>query len=69
MADHVYKHIKLTGTSSESIEAAVQNALRKASESVRNMRWFQVIETRGAIDDGAVGQWQVTLDIGFTVGD
>ncbi len=65
MSDQIFKKIELVGTSETSIEEAVQNALTKAAKTVRNMRWFEVIETRGSIDDGKVGQWQVTLKIGF----
>ncbi len=66
MSDNVYKTIELTGTSQSSIEEAVQNALTKASKSVRNLRWFQVMETRGDIGpEGKVGRWQVTLKAGF----
>jgi flavin-binding protein dodecin len=67
MPDHVYKHIELVGTSGASIEDAIQNALARASKSVRNMRWMQVLETRGHIEDGRVSQWQVTLKVGFTL--
>lgn len=67
MDDHVYKILELTGTSPTSIEEAVQNALNRASKTVRRMGWFQVIETRGRIQDGQVGQWQVTVKIGFTL--
>lgn len=67
MADHVYKKIELTGSSPDSIEQAVQNAIAKAHESIRNMRWFEVVETRGQIVDGAVAHWQVTVKIGFTL--
>lgn len=67
MSDHVYKKIELVGSSPESIEQAVQNALTKASESVRNMRWFEVKEVRGHIVDGAVGHYQVTVKVGFTL--
>lgn len=69
MAHHVYKHIELTGTSPNSIEEAVQNALTKAGQTVRNMRWFVVTETRGYIENNAVSHWQVTLKIGFTLED
>ena len=69
MADHVYKHIEITGTSSKSVEEAVGSALKKASESVRNMRWFEVTDLRGHIDGGAVEMWQVTVKIGFTLDD
>ena len=67
MSDPVYKKIEITGSSTESSDQAVKNALAKASESVRNMRWFEVVETRGHIEDGQVGHWQVTLKIGFTL--
>ena len=69
MADHVYKHIELTGSSPKSIEDAVTKALAKAGETVRNMRWFVVTETRGYIENSAVAYWQVTLKIGFTLED
>ncbi|HEX9656140.1 MAG TPA: dodecin [Bacteroidota bacterium] len=69
MSNHVYKHIELTGSSTTSIEDAISRAVTKASESVRNMRWFQVTETRGHIDNGKVSHWQVTLKIGFTLED
>ena len=67
MSDHVYKTIELTGTSSTSIEDAVATAIVKMAESVRNMRWFQVTETRGHIDGGKVDSWQITLKVGFTL--
>lgn len=67
MANHVYKKIELVGSSPNSIEEAVQNAIAKASESVKNLRWFEVIETRGQITDNAVAHWQVTIKVGFTV--
>ena len=64
---NTYKKIELTGTSDNSIEDAVGIALAKASDSVRNMRWFEITEVRGAIDGQKVSQWQVTLKVGFTV--
>ncbi|MGD8539699.1 MAG: dodecin family protein [Candidatus Aminicenantes bacterium] len=67
MQEHVYKAIELTGSSKVSMEDAVKNAISKASKTVHNMRWFQVIETRGYIEESAVSYWQVTLKIGFTV--
>jgi len=67
MADHVYKLIELTGSSATSMEDAIRRAIAKAGESVHNMRWFQVTETRGHIENGQVGHWQVTVKIGFTV--
>lgn len=67
MSEHVYKTIELTGSSKKSIEQAVQNAVVRASKTVRNMRWFQLTETRGYIERGKVAYWQVTLKIGFTL--
>jgi flavin-binding protein dodecin len=67
MADHIYKKIELVGSSSDGIEAAVKNALTRAGKTVRNMRWFEVTETRGYIDNGKVDHWQVTLKVGFTL--
>lgn len=69
MSDHIYKKIELVGTSTVGIEDAVQVALAKASKTTRNMRWFEVIETRGEIKDGKVSHWQVTLKVGFTIED
>ena len=68
MSDNrVFKLIELTGTSPTSIEEAVQGALTKASESIREMRWFEVVEVRGAVEQDKVAQWQVTLKVGFAV--
>ena len=67
MNENVYKMIELTGTSSKSIEDAIQNAITRAAKTVRRMGWFQVVEVRGSIRDGDVGQYQVTLKIGFTL--
>lgn len=69
MSDHVYKSIELTGSSTTGIEEAVERALEKASSTVHNMRWFEVVETRGHIEDGQVAHWQVTVKIGFTLDD
>ena len=67
MSDHVYKKIELVGSSPVSIEEAVQNALARAGQTVRNMRWFEVTETRGHVEDGKISHWQVTVKIGFTL--
>lgn len=67
MSNHVYKIVELTGSSSESMEAAVKNAVSRASKTVHNMRWFEVVSTRGHIEEGDVAHWQVTLKIGFTL--
>jgi flavin-binding protein dodecin len=69
MADHVYKKIEIVGSSPKGIEDAVHNALSRARKTIRNMRWFEVTETRGYIDDGKVEHWQVTLSVGFTLED
>jgi flavin-binding protein dodecin len=68
MSDHVYKKIELTGSSSVGIQEAIENAVGKASQTIDNMRWFEVVETRGHIDNGKVEHWQVTIKIGFTIG-
>lgn len=67
MSNHVYKMIELTGSSPVSIEEAVGSAVAKASETIRNLQWFEVTDTRGHIVDGKVAHWQVTLKIGFTL--
>ncbi len=69
MSDPVYKKIEVTGTSTESQDAAIQNAIAKAAKSVHNMRWYEVTESRGSIKRGRVDQFQVTLKIGFTLDD
>jgi len=69
MADHIYKKIELIGSSADGFEEAVKNALARAKKTVRNMRWFEVAETRGYIENGEVAHWQVTLKIGFTLED
>jgi hypothetical protein len=67
MADPVFKKIQVVGTSAESFSDATAKAVAKAAESVRNMSWFEVVEQRGSIVDGAVRQYQVTVSIGFRV--
>jgi dodecin len=67
MADHVYKVIEIVGSSESSIEDAIRGAVAQASKTVRNMDWFEVLETRGHIKDGVIGHYQVTLKIGFTL--
>jgi len=67
MADHVYKSIELTGSSTKSIEDAVQTAIAKAASSMRNMRWFEVVSMRGHLEDDQVAHWQVTVKVGFTL--
>jgi flavin-binding protein dodecin len=67
MNDTVYKLIELTGTSTTSIEDAVDKALERAHQTLKNLCWFQVIETRGSIAEGKVKHWQVTIKVGFVV--
>ena len=67
MADHIYKKIELVGSSPNGIEDAVKNAISRAEKTVRNMRWFEVTETRGFLEEGKIAHWQVTLKVGFTL--
>jgi dodecin len=67
MSDHIYKKIELVGSSQTSIEEAVNNAVAKAAETIRNIRWAEVLETRCNISDQKVTYWQVTVKIGFTL--
>ena len=67
MKDKVYKLIELTGTSTKSIEEAVNTALKRAGKTIRDLSWFQVVETRGSIEKNQVKHWQVTLKVGFAV--
>jgi len=67
MSNHVYKMLELTGSSPTSIEDAVASAVAKAHETVRNIQWFTVTETRGHVVDGKVAHWQVTVKLGFTL--
>jgi hypothetical protein len=67
MSDHVYKKLELVGSSTKGIEDAVENALARAAKTVRNMRWFEVVETRGHIEENKVDHWQVTVKVGFTL--
>ncbi len=69
MSEHVYKIIELAGSSPDSIEGAIQNALGRASQTVRNLRWFEVLQTRGHVKDGRVAHYQVVLKAGFTLDD
>jgi len=67
MHDHVYKVIELVGSSEISIEDAINNAIGRASETLRNLRWFEAAQTRGQIQDGKVHFYQVMLKVGFTM--
>jgi flavin-binding protein dodecin len=67
MSDHVYKTIELVGSSTSGSDDAVRAALARAAKTVRQMRWFQVVDTRGHIEDGKIAHWQVTVKVGFTL--
>ena len=69
MSNHVYKTIELTGSSPDGIQPAIENAIARAAESMHKLRWFEVTDTRGHIEDGRVAHWQVTLKVGFTLDD
>ncbi len=69
MSEHVYKQIELTGSSKTGVEDAIQNAIAKASATLHNLHWFQVVETRGNIDQGKIAYWQVTIKLGFRLDD
>jgi dodecin len=69
MNNHVYKKIELTGSSTTSMEDAIRTAVDRASQTIRHMRWFEVVETRGYIEDNQIAYWQVTVKIGFTLED
>jgi flavin-binding protein dodecin len=67
MSDHVYKTIELVGSSTRGMEDAVQKAVAKAAETVRNIRWFEILSTRGHVENGRIAHWQVTVKLGFTL--
>jgi dodecin len=62
---HVYKTLELTGSSTSGTDDAIRTAIERAAKTVRNMDWFEVVETRGHLEDGKIAHWQVTLKIGF----
>ena len=67
MSEHVYKIVELVGSSPDSVEAAIENAIATAGKSLRHLRWFEVDETRGHIEEGKIAHYQVTLRVGFTL--
>ena len=67
MAEHIYKSIELTGSSTSSVEDAVSGAVAKASRTLHSLRWFEVKDVRGVIEGGRVAHWQVTLKVSFTL--
>ena len=69
MSEHVYKSVEITGTSGDSVQAAIDGAIAKASQTLRNLDWFEVVGIRGHLEDGLPGHYQVTLKIGFRLED
>jgi flavin-binding protein dodecin len=69
MNEHIYKQIELTGSSKTSMEDAVQNAIAKASKTLHNLHWFQIVESRGYIENNKIDYWQVTIKLGFRLDD
>jgi flavin-binding protein dodecin len=69
VSEHVYKTVELVGSSTGGMEDAVRNAIARAGQTLRNLRWFEVVETRGEIAEGRIAHWQVTLKVGFTLED
>jgi dodecin len=63
--DHIYKSVEITGSSTQGVQQAIDNAVAKAAETLRHLEWFEVISSRGHIDDGRISHYQVTLKIGF----
>ena len=69
MPEHVYKSVELAGSSPTSIEDAVKTALSRAKSTIHNIRWFEVTDIRGGINDNEIAHWQVTIKLGFTLDD
>ena len=67
MSSHVFKVVELVGSSPDSIEGAIQNAITRAGSTLRHIGWFEVLETRGHVEDGKVAHYQVALKVGFTL--
>ncbi len=67
MDNHVYKTIEITGSSSKSVQDAIEHAVARAGESLHSLRWFEVLDTRGHIEGGTIVHWQVSLKVGFTL--
>lgn len=69
MSDHVYRVTEIVGSSSSSSDEAIRNAIERAKQTLRNLEWFEVTNTRGHIQDGAIGHFQVTIKVGFRLDD
>lgn len=69
MSNHVYKTVELTGSSPQGVQAAVEAAVSRAGDTIRNIRWFEVTQVRGHVENGKVAHWQVSMKLGFTLDD
>ncbi|MGH8501540.1 MAG: dodecin [Gammaproteobacteria bacterium] len=69
MSDHVYKLVELAGSSTKSTDDAIQNAISRASKTLEHIDWFEVLETRGHIENGRIAHWQVLVKVGFRLND
>jgi flavin-binding protein dodecin len=69
VADHIYRIAEIVGTSPDGVDAAIRNAVSRASQTLRNIDWFEMTEIRGHLADGQVADWQVTVKIGFRLDD
>ena len=69
MPEHVYRIIEVAGSSDQSIDDAIRNAVGRASRTLRQVGWFEVVQTRGHVEDGKVAHYQVVLKVGFTLED
>jgi len=67
MSDHVYRVIEIVGSSTQGVDDAIKAAIARASETLHGLRWFELVQTRGHIEDGSVQHFQVTLKVGFAV--
>ncbi|GCE43494.1 MULTISPECIES: dodecin [Rhodococcus] len=67
MSDHVYRVVEVVGSSSDSTDQAIKNAIARTNETVRNVEWFEVVNTRGHVENGAIAHYQVTVKVGFRV--
>ena len=69
MSEHVYKTVEIVGSSTASADDAVRRAVARAAQTIRQLRWFKVTDTRGHIENDVIAHWQVTVKIGFTLED
>lgn len=69
MSNHVYKKIEITGSSAIGVQDAIENAIARAAKTLSDLRWFEVIETRGHLEGGKIAHWQVTIKVGFALNE